>query len=369
MEIDRRQFIQLAAASLGAHQLGKTTSALANSSDGLYAASRQLLNNKNEAALFDENGEIVQAVELPSRGHDVALRPFSSEFVMFARRPGRYGVVIPLDKKQTSQFFHAAANRHFYGHGIFSKDGRLLYSTENDYLNGVGVVGVRDATDGYKQVGEFATHGIGPHDMALMGDGETLVIANGGIETSPETGRQILNLADMSPSLVYVNRLSGELIEKCELQADLKQLSIRHLTIARNERVVFGCQFKGPAHERPPLIGFHDRGGIIKLRRATSDIHRKMKNYIGSVTVDQSGEIIAASSPRGNMVTFWGTQNLEYKGKRIIQDGCGVAKTQNDRNFLITSGDGDVVVTGLDENISRAKIPAVHFDNHTARIR
>ena len=52
-----------------------------------------------------------------------------------------------------------------------------------------GMIGVRDATDGYRQIGEFGAQGMEPHDIALLGDGRTMVIANGGIRTHPEQRR------------------------------------------------------------------------------------------------------------------------------------------------------------------------------------
>ena len=65
-------------------------------------------------------------------------------------------------------WFASKPDRHFFGHGAFSADGRLLYATENDYERARGMIGVRDATDGYRQIGEFPAHGMEPHDIALL---------------------------------------------------------------------------------------------------------------------------------------------------------------------------------------------------------
>ncbi len=91
------------------------------------------------------------------------------------------------------------------------------------------MIGVRDATGGYKQIGEFPAHGMEPHDIALLSDGRTMVIANGGIRTHPDRGADELNLADMQPSLVYVDVATGDLLEEHRLAPALHQLSIRHL--------------------------------------------------------------------------------------------------------------------------------------------
>ena len=99
-----------------------------------------------------------------------------------------------------------------------------------------------------------------PHDVALLADGRTMVIANGGIKTHPDSGADELNLPDMKPSLVYVDLATGDLVEEQILAAELHQLSIRHLALAASDTVVFGCQYRGPEDDAPPLLGFHRRG-------------------------------------------------------------------------------------------------------------
>ena len=214
----------------------------------LFAAARRDDRGAYSAALFSLDGGDIRAVELPERGHDIALRPGSGEWVAFARRPGRFGVAVPTDGREPI-WFTSKPDRHFFGHGVFSADGKLLYTTENDYRNAQGIIGVRDATDGYRQIGEFPARGMEPHDVALLGDGRTMVIANGGIKTHPDSGSDELNLPEMKPSLVYVDLATGDLLEEQKLAPDLHQLSIRHLALASGDTVVFGCQYRGPEDE------------------------------------------------------------------------------------------------------------------------
>ena len=122
----------------------------------------------------------------------------------------------------------SAEGRHFFGHGVFSPDGALLYATENDFDNAAGMVGVYDATDGFRRIGEFPTHGVGPHELLLMADGRTLAIANGGIETHPDYGRAKLNISTMKPSFVLIDRCDGDLTGSMNWRAGQHQLSIRH---------------------------------------------------------------------------------------------------------------------------------------------
>ena len=72
--------------------------------------------------------------------------PVTGECVAFARRPGNFAIAFGLSRKRRAIAFAAPVGRHFYGHGVFAKDGRVLYTTENDIETGAGVIGVWDAT-------------------------------------------------------------------------------------------------------------------------------------------------------------------------------------------------------------------------------
>jgi len=222
----------------------------------------------------------MRSVELPGRGHDITLRPDGGELVAFARRPGRFAVAVPVGAGQPI-WFATRPDRHFFGHGSFSADGRLLYATENDYDSAKGVIGVRDVAAGYKQIGEFEAHGMEPHDVALLSDGRTMVIANGGIRTHPDSEGE-LNLPDMQPSLVYVDTETGDLLEEHRLAPALHQLSIRHLAIGASDVVAFGCQYRGSEVDAPPLIGFHRCGEEPAIVPAPRGTQQGLRNYIGS---------------------------------------------------------------------------------------
>lgn len=386
MAINRRELLAFGAtsAALGLLPFGKPTHAaqvetaddygadMAMGEAELYAACRRGAEGTYSAALFSLRGDL-RSIPLPGRGHDVAVRPGTGEVIVFARRPGRFAISFSADKALAPLRFNSKADRHFYGHGVFSPDGRLLYTSENDYEAGVGVIGVRDAGDGYRQIGEFSSYGVGPHDLALLSDGRALVVANGGLETSPESGRQILNLAEMQPSLVYIDVLTGDLMEKHLLAKELHQLSIRHLTVAAGDRVAFGCQYKGAQSALPALVGFHDRGQEPQLFHAPDDVQRGLKNYIGSLAVDKSGEVVAASAPRGDMITFWRAADGSFLGRRQLADGCGVAAGVGRHGFLMTSGAG-VICVGRAPDVPAAKTDtaiktAYHWDNHAVRVR
>lgn len=322
------------------------------------------------AAILDEQGQLAENIPLPARGHDAAINPKKRESVIFARSPGRFAIAFGPDRRGPPVGFKTRSNRHFCGHGVFSPDGMLLYATENAFETGEGVISVRDATHGYRQIGEFPSYGIGPHDLALLGDGRTLVVANGGIATHPDSGDRVLNPMRMAPSLVYIDRRSGSMIERHTQGESLTDLSIRHLAVAPGDIVVFGCQHKGSRRAEPPLVGRHKLGGRPQLLRAPTASHRAMRGYVASVAVDAAGAIAAASAPRGNRVTYWDVATGDYLGHTALSDGAGIAPMSRPGQFFLTGGQGELLASGpatgpLLLGASR-KTQSLDWDNHAS---
>lgn len=366
MVIDRRQFLVGSGAVIAAPGQGLASPVQSSlPHPGIYISSARTPEGKHAAVLFDEQGEAHWQVELPDRGHGGAFRAGTADTVVFARRPGTFAFVIDRSTGQVAHIIAAPADRHFYGHGTYSADGRLLFSTENDFARGRGVVGVWDASDGYRRVTEFDTGGIGPHEMTLMPGGKILAVANGGILTHPDTGRQKLNVADMKPSLVFIDARDGKLVSSHTLPADLHKLSIRHMAVCPSGAVVIALQYKGPRQDRLPLVCRY-QSGELHLMTAPDRIIAQMKNYCGAVAVDRAGQTACVTAPRGNISTFWSVEDGEFRGSTSIEDGCGVSATAQSGEFLVSGGTGQLALVDqhMSVRISRPEVAELDWDNH-----
>ncbi|MCB1477891.1 MAG: DUF1513 domain-containing protein [Rhodobiaceae bacterium] len=312
------------------------------------------------AAVLDVDAKLIFHENLDGRGHDSAISPDGAAAVVFARRPGRFALVLDLVRRQRQLAFSAPKDRHFQGHGFFSNDGRLLFATENDFGGERGVMGIYDVAADYRRVGEIDTGGIGPHEALLLSDGRTVAIANGGILTHPDFPRQKLNLDTMAPSLVYADLTSGDIVETVSLSPELHQLSIRHMAEDGRGRIWFGGQFEGARSETVPLAGWHERGRDIQLCGAADTVWQAMSNYIGSVAASADGRRIAMSSPRGNTVLIWDCASGRALEQRSIRDVCGLAPMSG--AFLSSDGSGGLELDGA----PLRAFDELSWDNHIA---
>jgi hypothetical protein len=288
--------------------------------------------------------------------------------VAFARRPGNFAIAFSLDKSEAVTAFTTPEDRHFYGHGIFSRDGRLLYATENDFETGRGMIGVYDATAGFRRIGEFPTYGVGPHDLTLLRNQNVLVIANGGLKEHPDIGRgrRILNPGAIETSLAYVDPGNGELLER-HILGKPGVLSLRHIDVGRDDTIVIGAQVTGASQPDAALVYRHRRQQRLATIALSGDASGALSGYVSSVAVDKSGDVAAITSSRGNVGLM-----IDIATGRTLQttsctDISGVSPTDAVGAFLVTSGRGDVL-TIASEGPGRAARCPWEWDNHAVMV-
>lgn len=363
MVIDRRKTLALVAAATLCPR-----AALSLGGEALYLNAMTAEDWRHGAALFDADGGIVARFELPSRGHGAARNARGKHAVMFARRPGTFAVVIDIPARRVVRLIESQANRHFYGHGCFSADGRLLFATENDFDNERGVIGVYDVVDDYRRVGELPSHGTGPHEVVLMPDGTTLAVANGGIATHPSVPRIKLNIDDMAPSLALVSASDGELLSLHRTPKELHKLSIRHLAVNRQGVIAAAMQWQGPQPGSPPLVGVWRSREELRLVSAPPEVQRAMRNYCGSVAFAADGLHFIVSAPRGDMLTEWRVEGT-YKRSFELRDGCAVA-ARPEAGFIASGGTGDIVAVQTHRGILTplARHAGMMWDNHMTAV-
>ena len=335
-----------------------------------FLSAARLAQDRYALCGMDARGGLLFQLPLPARGHAAAAHPNRPEVVGFARRPGNFAYVIDCARGAVSAELTAPEGYHFYGHGVFSQDARRLYTTENDFEAARGMIGVWDVRAGYRRIGAFESGGIGPHEIARLPQTDTLVIANGGIETHPDAGRAKLNLATMTPDLAYISE-AGRMLEQVSLPHGLHQHSIRHIDIAAagqlSGAVAIGLQWQGDMAQVPPVVALHRRGGALRLLDAGAQVHRDAQGYVGSIAFDQNARTIAATCPRGGFVLLFDPETGELRDRIAAPDACGVARHAG--GIVLTSGTGRV--SALTARTGQTALLAQHelsFDNHLVRL-
>lgn len=284
-------------------------------------------------------GQTVFTLDLPGRGHAATAHPHLPQAVAFARRPGVFALVIDCRTGTELARLSAPKGHHFYGHGVFSKDGETLFTTENAYESAEGRIGIWDARNGFSRVGSIASNGIGPHEILRLPGEDTLVIANGGIETHPDSGRAKLNLPMMAPNLSYVS-VDGTVLDVIAPDRAEQLNSIRHLAVDPSGQVAMAMQWQGAPEEAPALLALHRQGEGWRSCQFDPSAHQKMKGYAGSVAFSGDGQRVAITSPVGGEVQIFDAVSSAPVSRQALTDTCGLAPAG--AGLMVTSGTGEV---------------------------
>jgi len=360
--MQRRAFLGIGGGLLTSAALGGWVLAR-SAAQPLLLSARDDGNGQHYAVGYRLDGRQQFSTRVAQRCHDVATHPSLPLALFVARRPGTQSYLLDLRDGQLLQVIESPTDRHFYGHALFDRRGDWLYSTENDTSDpGRGVIGVYQLHgQRLQRHSELSSHGIGPHQLAWMPDGQTLVVANGGIRTEADS-RTPLNPQEMDSSLVLLDR-SGTLLSKDQLAQ--QQNSIRHLTVASDGTIVTAQQYQGELTDNAPLLAIKRPDQALQPFAVAEAQRMAMHQYCASVAIHSELRLIALSAPRGNRLFIWNMDSGQLRLDEHLPDCAGVASTAD--GFVASSGiSGCRAYECRGASIQRQmlQLPAGLWDNH-----
>lgn len=364
----RRRLLKLGLGSLAAASMSLPLRAMASQYEGnivqrqwFFSAVDDLDGQHFLAGLYRDASEHF-LLPVPERCHGGCLRPGHAQAVLFARRPGTRLHVIDPRQRQPLHEIEAGDGHHFYGHGVFDPSGRRLYVTANRIDDAMGLIRVYDAEHSYRLEEDFELAGIGPHEVALMPDGETLAVALGGIRTHPDMGRIKLNLEDMDPALLLIDRRSGEVIERH--RPSHHQLSCRHLDIGPEGEIIAGYQFQGPEWETDhPLIARRATDGEFTEIPLPESLQASLASYTASVAISHHAPSALITAPRAGRVVMINRHSGELMTSPPLEDAAG-ARCDGQGGYLVTSGTGRVSHLDMEGQLTTLGELPLRWDNH-----
>lgn len=293
----------------------------------------------------------VASLEVPTRAHGLLWR--GNELLALARRPGDW-LVRWSPGTGEARWTWIEAGRAFNGHAVPSPDGKALYTTETDLESGAGLIGVRDAAS-LEKVSEWRTGGMDPHALVLAGDG-SLLVANGGIPTLPESGRLKIGLDRMDASLARLAP-SGEPTGQWRL-AD-GRLSVRHLAWgARAGRPVLGIALQAEHDDASRKLAAPVLALFDGQRLAVADAPRSLAGYGGDIAF--ANGLFAVSCPRAQGVALHDADGA-WRGFLPLEEACALASGST--GTLLAGGRAQAVAW-RNEVATPRPLGAIRLDNH-----
>ena len=297
---------------------------------------------------------VTASTEVPGRAHGVWAEPDGS--VLFAaRRPGDW-LLRWHPRTGTSQWLWSDADRRFTGHVIRPPAHPWLHTAETDLETGAGLLAARDPRTLALRA-EWPTGGIDPHQVLADADA-TLLVANGGIPTWPETGRAKRDLDRMDSSLVRLDPSTGRSLGQWRL--DDARLSIRHL--ARHASGTIGIALQAEhddaaAKTQAPVLALFDGR---TLRAVSAPL--ALAGYGGDIAATAAG--FGVSVPRAGGVAHWAVDG-GWLGLHRLPGACALASAPGG----LWAGGHDMAAYWADAGAGNPHaVPRLKLDNHWAAL-
>ena len=308
---------------------------------------------RHAVGLIEVNAQrirVLDQIEVPTRAHGLACTRDGCMLAV-ARRPGDW--LLRWRPGDRPRWLWAEDEHRFNGHLLLAPDERALYTTEFGLGDGQGLLVQRDPLT-LAAHSEWPTHGRDPHGLEWLPDA-TVLVANGGIETLPETGRKKHNLAAMDSSLVRIDSRDGRLAGRF-LLGD-RRLSIRHVAWHASGGIGVALQAEHDtegAREAAPVFATLDlASGTL---RARADV-RTPSGYTGDIAALPEGWLV--SCPKDSAVL-----RVPLDGGPILAHAlaevCAIAPGHAQAWALGNAAALAVSAAGLDH----LGAPALRFDNH-----
>lgn len=303
--------------------------------------------------------QVHASLEVPTRAHGLCALPDGSVLAV-ARRPGDWWLRWHPSRPDAPQWLWIEPDRAFSGHAIASPDGQRIYTTETDLETGASLIGVRDASS-LDKLAEWPTHGIDAHeliwDTANPQDGApTLLVANGGVPTAPETGRVKRQLETMDSSLVRLHGTQGERLGQWRLSDP--RLSLRHLAW-NSQRDTLGIALQAE-HDATadknaaPVLALFD-GKNLRTLSAKTGLH----GYGGSIAATAHGW--AVSCPRADGIATFTPQG-DWQALVPLAQVCALAV--DGRSGQLWAAGRTQSLQGAQAHPHSPALAKARFDNH-----
>ncbi|MEO1795501.1 MAG: DUF1513 domain-containing protein [Pseudomonadota bacterium] len=305
----------------------------------------------SQARFFSASGTSIGTAPLDFRAH--GLSQSGRRLVVFPRRPGNRFAVMDAVTLEILVQVTAPPHRHFYGHGAFSVDGQHLIVTENDLDTLDGGLGIYDALNGFRRLGQIALPGSGPHEIMRDRDRNTFYIALGGLQTHPDYGRTALNLDDFRSQIVVLDHDRGTLAPMGYWSGS-EGVSLRHLSVDGAGSLYIGGQLANASRgDGNAVLWRCEDGAAVALNEGSL-----LGSYVSSLA--SFGERTVVTSKASNTV-------IELSGGTLASHtsltGASAAAVSADGS--IASGYSVLRLNGSDIAVT----DRFEFDNHGLHLR
>lgn len=280
-------------------------------------------------------------VKAPVMPHSFLLHPAAEKTVVVIEKAGTKAAVCDFQSGKMRKLIECPKGFEFYGHGVFSGDGKTLYITRVERSTGIGHLAAYDART-YKEQGQVQVAPGGIHDSFLLSDKKTLLVTSSGLQvnTYASGGAVVVKPRAEKSSLVHLDLETGKVKSKQFLNDETQ--SIGHFAVTPDESkivaitVPFADGLLNNVEKGKGEIHTAAIGGAFKKIEMPAEIQKKIHGEFLSVAIDADKDRIYATNPSGKMLfEVQNSTNKLVKAHDLHVNGLAIWKGGNEDTLLM----------------------------------
>ena len=275
---------------------------------------------------LDAAGDEPQRIVTPFLPHGFSPHPAASHRAVVFEKRGPGGGVVDLLEKRFVGAITPKAGHHFYGHGVHSADGAVVFAVESRLDDNTGVITVRDGQT-FAILDEFPSFGDRPHDCMLVGDGGVLAITNGG---GPRSSTR-------PGSVTFVSVDDRRLLDKREVIT--QKLNAGHFAItSAGALAVVSAPREGMAETEVGGVSLSGDAGKLSYMAEPQALAARMTGEALSVCIDEALGHVVVTHPHAHLVSIWDLGRRALVKSLELESPRGVMMTADGKYFVISFG-------------------------------
>ena len=259
----------------------------------------------------------------PCKGHEVVLHPTNRSIVFSASKWGQEAYLADYQNRELIKTIKTKrASLLFFGHGVFSSDGKRLYCSMHDHQTNRGLISIRDASS-LEEIDQMETGGVEPHQVRWHKQDKILSVVNDRLLSSGlAKNTSVLSFIDIEN-----NNLNDHLI--------LKQDRYAHFSIVENIGVAFRSSGKNSTEK---LMEYFD---LSNKQTTLLDFEFSTSNEaLSHILLPSRG--IAIVTIVNNKLVVW-----DYNNNRLIHV---IDVPASPRGIIMTADEKSTYITYLNED-------------------
>lgn len=275
---------------------------------------------------LDAPGDEPERIVTPFLPHGFSPHPLAPHRAAVFEKRGPGGGVVDLVEKRFLGVIPPKPGHHFYGHGVHSADGQVIFAVESRLADGEGVITVRDGTT-FAIVDEFPSFGDRPHDCMLVDGGSVLAVTNGGgSRSSARPG-----------SVSFVSVADRRLLDRRDIVT--QKLNAGHFAITGTGALaVVSAPREGLGETEIGGVSLSGDAGKLSYMAEPQALAARMTGEALSVCIDEASGHVVVTHPYAHLVSIWHLGRRALVKHLELESPRGVVLTADGRYFVISFG-------------------------------